>query len=86
MAARLLAANGCADRVTILPKHSRDLTVAGGGGAASDAAAAAPGSTAGAGGAAADLPRRADMLMHEIFGTDPFSEGGEKGGGGGGLL
>lgn len=61
-AAQLLAANGVSDRVTILPKHSRDLTVASEG---NGAPASQP----------ADLPHRAAMLMHEIFGTDPFSEG-----------
>lgn len=60
-AAELLEANRVAHRVTILPKHSRELTVA----ATGDGAAQQ-----------ADLPRRAAMLMHEIFGTDPFSEGG----------
>lgn len=61
VAGRLLEANGLAERVAILPKHSRALTVAAGAG--------------GGRGGAADLPRRADVLLHEIFGTDPFSEG-----------
>lgn len=65
-AAALLEANGVADRVTILPKHSRELTVAG----VDEAPAGQPLRPP------ADLPRRAAMLMHEIFGTDPFSEGG----------
>ncbi|KAL4448320.1 hypothetical protein ABPG75_005539 [Micractinium tetrahymenae] len=65
-AAKLLETNGVADRVTILPKHSRELTVA------ATSAAAEAGQPAAQ---LADLPRRAQMLMHEIFGTDPFSEG-----------
>ena len=64
VATQLLEANGVADRVAILPKHSKELTVAD----AEDGAAAT----------AADLPRRADVLLHELFGTDPFSEGGRR--------
>ncbi|KAI7840927.1 hypothetical protein COHA_005358 [Chlorella ohadii] len=65
VAARLLEANGAAHSVTVLPKHSRQLTVAEGG---STGGSNAQGSTT-------DLPRRAAVLLHEIFGTDPFSEG-----------
>lgn len=50
--------------------HSRTSTVASSGdslpGAAAGKAPAAP--------AAVDLPRRADLVVHEIFGTDPLSE------------
>lgn len=81
-AAQLLAANGVAERVTILPKHSKELTVAAGGGSEGPGEAAAAGTaaetaagTAGAAETAADLPRRADMLVHEVFGSDPLSEG-----------
>jgi hypothetical protein len=89
-AEQLLAANGMADRVTILPKHSKELTVAadpevattaGAAAAAAAAAAAVEGATTAvqeanaAPAPAANLPRRADVLIHEIFGTDPFSEG-----------
>jgi len=70
VAARLLEANGAAHSVTVLPKHSRQLTVAEGG---STGGSNAQGSTT-------DLPRRAAVLLHEIFGTDPFSEGGRVGG------
>jgi hypothetical protein len=58
LAGELLHANGMADRVSLVPKLSRQLAVA----------------TATAGGTA-DVPRRASVLLHEIFGTDPFSEG-----------
>ena len=76
-AARLLEANRCADRVRILPKHSRELTIApsGGSSSAGNGAAGEVARDEAALAAPADLPRRADVLMHEIFGTDPFSEG-----------
>lgn len=61
--AQLLQANDAAHSVAVLPKHSRQLAVAKGG--SGDGV-----------GVAADLPRPADVLLHEIFGTDPFSEGG----------
>ncbi|KAL4857659.1 Protein arginine N-methyltransferase 7 [Chlorella vulgaris] len=59
LAGELLHANGMADRVSLVPKLSRQLAVA----------------TATAGGGTADMPRHASVLLHEIFGTDPFSEG-----------
>lgn len=70
IADQLLAANGLEDRVTILTKHSKELTVA---------VAAAWGDSAsqaqGAAGAA-DLPRRADVLLHEgRFGREPCHAG-----------
>lgn len=64
VASQLLQANGAAHSVAVLPKHSRQLAVAEGGSSSDDGV-----------GAAADLPRRAGVLLHEIFGTDPFSEG-----------
>ncbi|PRW45255.1 ribosomal L11 methyltransferase [Chlorella sorokiniana] len=66
VAAQLLQANGAAHSVAVLPKHSRELAVAegsSGSGSGNDEVSSA-----------ADLPRRADVLLHEIFGTDPFSE------------
>lgn len=70
VAARLLGANGAAHSVAVLPKHSRALTVAEGGSSGSAGEEAEGGSST-----TADLLRRAQVLLHEIFGSDPFSEG-----------
>ena len=67
-AAQVVADNGLGERVYIIPKLSTAMTVveegqgSGGGG----------GGRGGGGGG--DLPRRADVLVSETFGDDPFSE------------
>ena len=64
-----MAANGLGGVVTITPKLSSQLA------APPPSAAAAAGRNGEQKAAAADLPRRANLVTHEIFGTDPLSEG-----------
>jgi len=65
-AVRILAQNGLADRVRVIPKRSTELTITGEGG---------EGGEEGEGGEG-DMPRRCNLLVTEVFDTELIGEGG----------
>ncbi|KAF6255386.1 hypothetical protein COO60DRAFT_216233 [Scenedesmus sp. NREL 46B-D3] len=78
VAQQLLAAHGMQQQVAVHQKLSSQLSLAADGPASTGADACSAGSRAtsssSSSSGAADLPARAALVVHEIFGTDPLSE------------